>query len=124
MRHAIRIVPVIALSFMLPVAISAQGAFANPPEIVHKNGHLKGVIQLGDAERAVPNGNSKTRLRLFQGWQLDSPTLNPTPMPAAATVAPGPTLRARVGGRVDIMFLNKVDDGHFQYTTDSAGSPG
>jgi FtsP/CotA-like multicopper oxidase with cupredoxin domain len=121
MPNATRIVPVIVFSILLPVAASAQGAFANPPEIVHKDGHLKAVMQLGDAERAVPNGNSHTRLRMFQGWPLDD--RNAKPAPDAANVAPGPTLRGRVGGRVDVMFLNKVDDANFHYTTDTAGSP-
>jgi FtsP/CotA-like multicopper oxidase with cupredoxin domain len=122
MRYPIRIVLAIAFCLVFSVAAVAQGDFANPPEIVHQNGHLKAVIQLSDAKRAVPNGSSQTQLRMFQGWPLDDP--NAKPAPDAAQVAPGPTLRARVGGRVDVMFLNKVDDSHFAYTTDSAGSPG
>ncbi len=124
MRNAFRIVPTLAFSLLLPLAASGQGAFANPPELVHQKGHLKAVIQLGDADRAVPNGNSRTHLRMFQGWPYvgGASTVIPTPVPPAANVAPGPTLRSRVGGRVDVMFLNKVDDGNFHYTTDTNGS--
>src|SRR3954447_24915767 len=59
-----------ALAPLLSTDLEAQSnAFANPPEIVQKKGVLKGVIQLGDHVRAVPN-MSDTHLRMFQGWDL------------------------------------------------------
>jgi FtsP/CotA-like multicopper oxidase with cupredoxin domain len=122
MSKAIRIVSMAGFLGLLSVTACPQGDFKNPPEIVHKNGHLKGVIQLGDGKRAVPNGSNQTQLRMFQGWYFDDP--NAKPVPDAANVAPGPTLRARVGGRVDIMFLNKVDEANFAYTVDGEESPG
>jgi FtsP/CotA-like multicopper oxidase with cupredoxin domain len=122
MRSAIRIISAFGGSFLLTVAVWGQGAFQNPPEIVHKGGHLKAVMQLSDGKRAVPNGNSQTQLRMFQGWQYED--LNAKPVPDAANVAPGPTLRTRVGGRVDVMYLNKVDESHFPYSVDGEESPG
>src|SRR5882724_615626 len=126
MRHTIRIVSVFGLSLLLSVTASAQasaqGAFQNPPELVHKNGHLKAVIQLSDGKRAVPNGNNQTQLRMFQGRPFDQP--NAKLAPDAANVASGPTLRTRVGGRLDVMFLNKVDESKFPYTVDGEESPG
>ena len=91
--------------------------FANPPEITHKNGVLKGVIRFGDHVRSVPN-MSDTSLRMFQGWDLSQ--TSDSAEPPAEVVGPGPTLRARVGGKIDIMLLNDVDDSHFTYTSDTA----
>jgi FtsP/CotA-like multicopper oxidase with cupredoxin domain len=122
MHSATRIVSAFGGLVLLSVTVWAQGAFQNPPELVHKNGHLKAVIQLSDGKRAVPNGNSQTQLRMFQGWPYDEP--NAKPAPDEAKVAPGPTLRTRVGGRVDVMFLNKVDESKFAYTVDGEESPG
>ena len=122
MRSAIRIVSILGACFPLAITLWSQGAFQNPPEIVHKNGHLKAVMRLSDGKRAVPNGNSQTQLRMFQGWAYDEP--NATPVPDASNVAPGPTLRARVGGRVDVMYLNAVDESHFPYTVAGEESPG
>src|SRR5262249_44602640 len=122
MRSAIRIVSALSGFSLLGAALWGQGAFQNPPEIAHKGGHLKAVIQLSDGKRAVPNGNNQTQLRMFQGWAYDD--ANAKPVPEAANVASGPTLRTRVGGRVDIMYLNTVDESHFSYTVDGAESPG
>jgi FtsP/CotA-like multicopper oxidase with cupredoxin domain len=122
MRYTIRIVSAFGLSLLFTATASAQGAFQNPPELKHTGGHLKAVMQLSDGKRAVPNGNSQTQLRMFQGWLFDDP--NGKPAPDAATVAPGPTLRTRVGGRLDVMFLNKVNEANFQYTVDGEESPG
>ncbi|GEM_PF-596035 len=122
MHSAFRIVSAVGFSLLLSVAAWAQGAFQNPPELVHKAGHLKAVIQLSDGTRSVPNGSKTTPLRMFQGWPLG--VVGAKPVPDAATVAPGPTLRMRVGGRMDIMYLNKVDESHFQYTTDGEEAPG
>lgn len=91
--------------------------FANPPEIVHKKGVLQGVIQASGATRSVPN-SGPTTLRLFQGWDLSQTSAQAAP-PVAA-VAPGPTLRARVGGKVQLMLLNKIDDGLFPFSMDTA----
>ena len=122
MRSETRTIAAIGGILLPAVALWGQGAYQNPPELAHKNGHLKAVIRLSDGKRAVPNGNNQTQLRMFQGWQYDE--LNPEPVPPAANVAPGPTLRVRVGGRLDIMYLNSVDESHFQYTVDGEEAPG
>jgi len=109
----------VAAGTLLPEGVGAQGnVFANPPEIV-KNaaGVLNGVLQLGDAVRKVPS-MADTHLRMFQGWDLSKTSA--AAAPAKANVGPGPTLRARVGGRMNVMFLNTVDDDKFSYTVDTA----
>src|SRR3954469_12749147 len=107
-----------ALASLLPNMAEAQGnKFANPPELVHEKGVLKGVIQLTNSVRKVPN-MADTQLRLFQGWNLSQSSGKAAPV--AASVGPGPTLRARVGGRMDLMFLNNVDDSKFTYTQTAA----
>ena len=119
LRQALSVSAGVAL---LPVFLEeAEGQttnlFANPPEIVHKSGVLRGVIQLSDADRIVTNSGSP-HLRLFQGWDLSQTSAKAAP--PVATVAPGPTLRARVGGKVQLMLLNKIDDSKFPFTMDTA----
>jgi len=97
-------------------------AFANPSEIDDhpSEKRLVGVIEMTDATLQVPNTGTET-LRLFVGWDPTKSPNGPTPGPG---VAPGPTLRARVGDLIEITFLNKVDDSKFPYTFDTNSPPG
>ena len=96
-------------------AVAQGNLFANPPDLVRQGANLHAVIQLSDAMRSVPNAG-QLRLRMFQGWQSSgSPAV-----PDAAVAGPGPTLRARVGGRMDILLLNRIDDSHFAYSLDTS----
>jgi FtsP/CotA-like multicopper oxidase with cupredoxin domain len=96
-----------------PVATTTVATFANPAEVASHDGKLKAVMLMNDADRTVPNSGKK-HLRYFQGW--DSHTPNVTAPVSVPTFSPGPTLRARVGEKVEIMFLNTVDDANFSYT--------
>lgn len=108
------------LLFFVASAALAQTPppFANPAEITRRDGKLQAVINLGDTDRNVPGLGTK-HLRYFQGWDPAKPAVK---APASLTnVAPGPTLRARVGDRVQIMLLNTIDDANFQYTRVTTG---
>jgi len=120
---------VVIVAFLLTVAVifgqtpapapkpatptSLVGTFANPAEVASHDGKLKAVVVLNDADRTVPNGGKK-HLRYFQGWDYETP--NVTAPANVSTFTPGPTLRARVGEKVELMFLNTVDDDNFAYT--------
>jgi FtsP/CotA-like multicopper oxidase with cupredoxin domain len=73
------------------------------------------VILLADADRgglAPPLGT--VHLRYYQGWTLSKPDVK---VPADPSVfSPGPTMRARVGKQVSILFLNRINDKNFSYT--------
>jgi FtsP/CotA-like multicopper oxidase with cupredoxin domain len=95
------------------VAAAAVTPFANPAEVSAKNNLLRAVMLMADDDRTVPGGGTK-HLRYFQGWDFDNPAVK---APASVKAfSPGPTLRARVGDKVEILFLNKVNDDNFAYT--------
>ena len=120
----IALVATIAFSLLGNYPVRAQSlgspAFANPSEVRYRAGEkrLRVVMQLISGKYSIPNVGSAT-LRQFRGWDPNGPVpdLNP------GTVAPGPTLRARLGDLVEISFLNKIDDNQFAYTfvTNSPG---
>ena len=96
-----------------PVPVVVADTFKNPAEVGARDHKLKAVMLLSDADRAVPGSGTK-HLRYFQGWDFDNPSVK---APADVSVfSPGPTLRARVGDKVEILFLNTVDDANFPYT--------
>jgi len=115
----------IALSALLntPVANAQLGSppFANPSEIRYRDGEkrLRGVIELVSGRYDIPNVGNGKPLRQFRGWDPAKPPPAPT-----NKVGPGPTLRARIGDRVQISFFNKVDDSMFPYTFVTASKPG
>lgn len=91
------------------------------PEIVHKDGKLRGVVILADEERwlaedAAGTSCNKQHLRYFKGYSLQTPT--PEPWPSTGAMLPGPTLRARVGDLVELAFLNQIDIRNFPFTLD------
>ncbi len=94
-------------------------AFANPSEIRYRAGEnrLRGVMELNSGNYTIPNVGSAT-LRQLRGWD---PAQGAPPL--KTDIGPGPTLRARLGDKVEISFLNKIDDRQFPYTfvTDSKG---
>ena len=97
-------------------------AFANPSEIDDhpSEKRLVGVIEMVDGTFQIPNTGTET-LRAFRGWD---PTRTPNGPPIGSAVAPGPTLRGRLGDLVEITFENKVDDSKFPYTFDTNSPPG
>jgi FtsP/CotA-like multicopper oxidase with cupredoxin domain len=97
----------------------------NPPELAHQGGKLQGVIQMVEAKRSYPNGPDKETgpyLRMFQGWYPARSGKSTKPVINADVAGPGPTLRGKIGGKVEITFLNKVDESKFPYTMDTADS--
>jgi FtsP/CotA-like multicopper oxidase with cupredoxin domain len=88
-------------------------------EIVSNGGFLRGLIDLGVEARNVTyyqaNGGYvcfKPTLRAYQGyqgWSLDPKNRVTT----SGVSAPGPTLRAKVGDKVELIFLNRVDRAKF-----------
>jgi FtsP/CotA-like multicopper oxidase with cupredoxin domain len=94
-----------------------------PPEIVASpTDHiLKGTINLIDQFQRVPssvNGGTVTcapqLVRIFQGEGLPPAPPAPNPVAGYADPIPGPTLRARVGDRVQLTFVNQVDPSRFE----------
>ena len=106
------------------------------PEIVHVNGKLNGVITLsveanrmkifkGPGENCVPQ--FIRAYRAPHGTLPDYPGAIPAgfagatpPQPPSqyADPMPGPTLRGKVGGLVQLTFLNQIDVGRFPYSVD------
>ena len=112
---------ILALFLASPFARAQSGspALVEPDEIGPANGKLRAVIVARDGDTQVPNVG-KRHLRYFQGWKLpDDPSQFKLPAPPATrNFTPGPTLRARVGDIVQIMFFNQVDEKNFAYTND------
>src|SRR6185295_18123611 len=127
---AIRLVAIItiaagiALSLLSDQQAQAQNLgspnFANPSEVRYRASEkrLRAVMQLISGKYAIPNVDTAT-LRQFRGWDPNGPVPNLN----STVIAPGPTLRARLGDLVEISFLNKIDDSQFSYTFDT-NSPG
>jgi FtsP/CotA-like multicopper oxidase with cupredoxin domain len=109
----------LALLLAAPLARAQSGSptLIEPEEIASANGKLRAVVALRDADTQVPNVG-KRHLRYFQGWKLpdDISQLNIPAPPATRNFVPGPTLRARVGETVQLMFFNEVDERNFEYT--------
>jgi len=94
-------------------------AFANPSEVRYRPAEkrLRAIMVLKSGKFSIPNIGTAT-LRQFRGWDPKDPRPEPD-----NNVAPGPTLRARIGDKVEISFLNKINDREFAYTFDT-NSPG
>jgi FtsP/CotA-like multicopper oxidase with cupredoxin domain len=109
------------LSFLLvPMTVSAQTlapAYVDPGE-VRVDDEKGTVILMNDADRNVPAPVGKQHLRFYQGWTLKNPEKK---YPADPTLfGPGPTMRAAVGSKVSILFMNTINDKNFSYTTVTA----
>ncbi len=81
-----------------------------------KDGVLRGVIDLVAEQRAISYYNSKTgvytcvqpMLRTYhgyQGWNTDVKNR----VTQSGVASPGPLLRSKVGGRIELIFLNRID---------------
>ena len=80
LRNAMGAVAAVALTPLLPSPaegqIPAGAPFANPAGLTSKNGKLRAVMELNsEFMRSVPNVTSKVRLRYFQGWDIDNPSV-------------------------------------------------
>ncbi len=104
----------IGFLIVAPIA-SAQVSppYSNPGDI--RVDDPKGsVILLSDADRNVPAPVGKAHLRYFQGWTLANPSVRYPSDPG--TFTPGPTIRAKVGSKVSILFMNTINDKNFSYS--------
>jgi FtsP/CotA-like multicopper oxidase with cupredoxin domain len=88
-------------------------SFANPGE-VRVDDKKGSIILLDDADRTVPTSMGTVHLRYYQGWNLSDPSKKYPADPK--TFSPGPTMRAKVGSKVSIMFINSINDKNFSYT--------
>jgi len=119
----------VALSFALSLLVAppaqAQAInagsqpFANPNEVRYgKDSKLRMIMQIVSGQFKIPSVGTET-MRQFRGWDAAGtmPAIDPN-------VSPGPTLRARLGGQVQISFLNKIDDSLFPYSFVTDSQPG
>jgi FtsP/CotA-like multicopper oxidase with cupredoxin domain len=94
--------------------------FSNPSEVHYrdKEKRLRMIMKIVSGRFMIPNVGTET-MRQYRGWDpsLPAPTFG-------SNVAPGPTLRARLGDKVEISFLNEIDDSQFAYTFDTESKPG
>ena len=109
-----------AASFAFLLVTSFATAQTNPAFVdigsVRVDDAKGSVILLADEDRGnlAPSLGGKAHLRYYQGWTLSNPGVK---VPADPTVfSPGPTMRARVGKQVSILFLNRINDKNFSYT--------
>src|SRR5262245_37237713 len=100
------------------------------PELVTKNGVLRGTVVLTDEQRRLIFRSPGTRpgqpgsffdcqpqrVRAFYGVEA-VPKVPPSPGGIIDPV-PGPTLRARVGDVVQLIFVNQIDPNRFPYSID------
>ena len=103
-------------------------AYANPAtEIISSGGLLRGTVNLTEQFIALPqprDTNCTPRpsqiVRIFQGYQglVDPVMPPPNQPPALKPVAPGPTLRAKLGDIVQLSFINQVNQNNFDRNLD------
>ncbi|HJR08392.1 MAG TPA: multicopper oxidase domain-containing protein [Pyrinomonadaceae bacterium] len=96
--------------------------FANPKEVRYNAAakRLRMVMTMVNGTYNIPSVGTAL-LRQYRGW--DAAEAAPD-LSADKDIAPGPTLRARLGDTVEISFLNKIDDSKFPYTFDTSSKPG
>ncbi len=109
-----------AASFAFLLATFYAAAQTNPSFVdvgsVRVDDPKGSIILLADEDRGglAPSLSGTAHLRYYQGWTLSNPDAK---VPADPKVfSPGPTMRARVGKQVSILFLNRINDKNFSYT--------
>ena len=142
-----RRVPATLLLAPVLVAASLAAAHADPclpvsqpllkiPELVSKNGVLRGTVVLTDEQRRlIFRSPGKTpgqpgsffdcqpqRVRAFLGLEA-VPKVRPSPG-GIIDPFPGPTLRARVGDIIQLAFINQIDPNRFPYSIDQGEKRG
>jgi FtsP/CotA-like multicopper oxidase with cupredoxin domain len=94
----------------------AKNELCNPPEIgADSSGLLQATLQVKDEIRTVPGYTGNYRLRAYLGYKghnTNSANLVSNP----AVYSPGPTLRAPVGGKLEIALLNQINPANFPET--------
>ena len=129
-----------ALMFLMPSAHAgdcpSDQTFFKVPEIVARDGVLRGTLQLTDAQvwmrtrfppqgetKAVPPGTKDAIYNCFAQNVRAFRIFPDQPLPAVVGQTlpdpfPGPTLRARVGDIVELTFINQLDPARFGRTGD------
>ena len=87
-------------------------------EIVSKDGKLKGVIRITNATKNVPGWTTRPMMRYFEGYDQQTPS--PVWPPDKNKLMPGPTLRVKVGERVELTLINNVKVDEFAGSLDQA----
>jgi len=103
---------------IVPCPITGQDLIPIP-EIKGANGRLRAVVRLTDGKRTLWGSVGDSRcasqdMRYFDGYDPS----NPQPWWTGPEPLPGPTLRARVGDTVEVMFLNRINMQNFAYSLD------
>jgi FtsP/CotA-like multicopper oxidase with cupredoxin domain len=104
-------------------------ALVMPPVLDATNNVLEGTIYLKEQFQRMPPAQQDDAkclgelLRYFKGMKKDGSALDPVPPaqppdPKYVDGIPGPTLRARVGDRVQLTFINEVDANRFDNNVD------
>jgi FtsP/CotA-like multicopper oxidase with cupredoxin domain len=96
--------------------------FANPNEVRYNAAtkRLRMVMTMISGTYSIPNVGTAA-LRQYRGWDASQPAPD---LSADKEIAPGPTLRARLGDTVELSLLNKINDSNFAYTFVTASEPG
>ncbi|HEY1938427.1 MAG TPA: multicopper oxidase domain-containing protein [Candidatus Angelobacter sp.] len=113
----------LALTSLLPSftkSVMAQGpcptdTFPKIHEIGSKDGKLRAVLTIKNSPKKLPGYTGTSQLpvmRYFEGRNQADGTVWP-PAGRIQDCLPGPTLRAKVGEKVEITFLNHVTPGAF-----------
>jgi len=128
-----------ALMFLMPSAHAgdcpSDQAFFKVPELIARDGVLRGTLQLTDAQvwmrtRFPPKGGKQnpvppgTKDAIYSCFAQNVRAFRifpdqPLPAVAGQTVPdpfPGPTLRARVGDIIELTFVNQLDSARFGRT--------
>ena len=70
-------------------------------------GRARGMIVLADGRQAFPRSNTRCVQQLLRFYQTTEMPFNPTiPVPLPT---PGPTVRARLGDVIQLLFLNQIN---------------
>jgi FtsP/CotA-like multicopper oxidase with cupredoxin domain len=110
-------------SQFIPCAQSGQ-PLLQIPELVSQGGVLRGTVVLQDTPQRMDLGVGNDQcvpqfVRNFQGLNAVPPAyagIAPAPAPPATQYAdpsPGPTLRAQLGDKVQLTFINQINPGDF-----------
>src|ERR1041385_4974852 len=101
------------LVLLLAASLASAQTYSNPGEV--RVDDPKGAVMLmSDSDRVVGQPVGVSHLRYYQGWNLSNPANKYPSDPKKFT--PGPPMRAKVGSKVSILFLNAVNDKNFSYT--------
>jgi FtsP/CotA-like multicopper oxidase with cupredoxin domain len=111
--------PAQAVQHIVPCPPAHQSLLTMPEITSHNTGKLTATLKLIDGVRTLWDSADTTRcatqyLRSFVGYD----TRYPTRWPNYPDPMPGPTLRAKVGDLVEILFFNEVNPNNYGASLD------